>query len=127
MNSKTEPSGVGQRKAEVQVGNYQISRIQQLRESRAAFSDASLHLSPLATTVATTTSLSTVNSFVQVRAEQFLSRSTLEGFSEHEKLDLIIDGKHASTSDTTKDVSTSALEHGFDTLVRNDLAGGIQG
>ena len=39
-----------------------------------------------------------------------LAGSTLEGFAEHEKLDLIVDGEHTSTGDTTEDISTGTLE-----------------
>ena len=56
-----------------------------------------------------------------------LTRSTLEGLAEHEQLDLVVDGKHTGTSDTTENIGTSALEQRSDTLSGNDLATGIQG
>lgn len=57
----------------------------------------------------------------------FLTRSTLEGLAEHEQLDLVVDRKHTSTSDTTEDIGTSTLEQRSNTLSGNDLATGIHG
>lgn len=51
----------------------------------------------------------------------------LEGLAEHEELDLVVDGKHTSTSNTTEDVSTSTLEEGSDTLLGGNLFGSIEG
>ena len=39
-----------------------------------------------------------------------LTRSTLEGLAEHEQLDLVVDRKYTSTSDTTEDIGTGTLE-----------------
>jgi len=51
----------------------------------------------------------------------------LEGLAEHQDLQLIVDGEHTSTSNTTQDVSTRTLEQGADTLLGDDLATGIEG
>ena len=56
-----------------------------------------------------------------------LARSTLEGLAEHEQLDLVIDGEHTGTSDTTENVGTSTLEQRSNTLSSNNLATGIHG
>ena len=50
-----------------------------------------------------------------------------ELLAEHEELDLVVDGEHTSTSDTTEDVGTGTLEERLDTLLGDDLAGGIEG
>ena len=50
-----------------------------------------------------------------------LTRTALELLAEHEKLDLVVDGEHTSTGDTTKNVGTSALEERGDALLSNDL------
>ena len=55
------------------------------------------------------------------------SRSTLELLAEHEELNLIVDGEHTSTGDTTEDVGTGTLEERPDTLLGNDLATSIEG
>lgn len=49
----------------------------------------------------------------------------LELLSEEEELDLVVDGKDTSASNTTKDVSTSTLEEGLGTLLGDDLPEGI--
>jgi len=51
----------------------------------------------------------------------------LEGLAEHEELDLVVDGEHTSTGNTTEDVGTSTLEERLDTLLGDDLATGIHG
>jgi hypothetical protein len=56
-----------------------------------------------------------------------LTRTALEGLSEEEKLDLIIDGQHTGTGNTTENVGTSTLEERLDTLSGDDLASGIEG
>jgi len=56
-----------------------------------------------------------------------LTRSTLVGLTKHEELDLVIDGQHTGTSNTTEDVSTSSLEKGPDTLGSNDGPEGVEG
>lgn len=56
-----------------------------------------------------------------------LAGSTLEGLSEEEELELIVDGQHTSTGDTTENVGTSTLEQGLDTLLGDDLLEGIEG
>lgn len=74
-----------------------------------------------------TTFLDRCRSSVQERHRDFLTRSTLEGFSEHEELNLIVNGKYTGTSDTTEDIGTSTLKQRSDTFSSNDLASGIQG
>lgn len=56
-----------------------------------------------------------------------LAGTTLEGLSEEEELELIVDGQHTSTGDTTENVGTSTLEQGLDTLLGDDLAESIEG
>lgn len=56
-----------------------------------------------------------------------LAGTTLEGLSEEEELELIVDGQHTSTGDTTEDVGTSTLEQGLDALLGDDLAEGVEG
>ena len=60
-------------------------------------------------------------------ASHALTRAALEGLAEHEKLDLVVDGKHTGTSNTTEDVSASTLEEGSDTFSSNDLGESIEG
>lgn len=55
-----------------------------------------------------------------------LPRSTLEGFSEHQKLHLVIDRKHTGTGNTTQDIGTSTLEQRSNSLDSDNLASGIQ-
>ena len=59
--------------------------------------------------------------------QEVLTRSTLEGLAEHEQLNLVVDRKHTSTSDTTENVGTSTLEQRSNALSGNDLTTGIQG
>jgi hypothetical protein len=56
-----------------------------------------------------------------------LTRSTLELLAEEDELDLVVDGEHTSTGNTTEDVSTGTLEERLDTLSGDDLATGIEG
>ena len=56
-----------------------------------------------------------------------LAGTALEGLSEEEKLDLVVDGEHTSTGDTTENVGTSTLEERANTLSGDDLASGIDG
>lgn len=56
-----------------------------------------------------------------------LAGTTLEGLSEEQELELIVDGQHTSTGDTTENVGTSTLEQGLDTLLGDDLAESIEG
>ena len=56
-----------------------------------------------------------------------LAGTTLEGLSEEEELELIVDGQHTSTGDTTEDVGTGTLEQGLDALLGNDLAESVEG
>lgn len=56
-----------------------------------------------------------------------LAGTTLEGLSEEEELELIVDGQHTSTGDTTENVGTSTLEQGLDALLGNDLAESVEG
>ncbi len=62
-----------------------------------------------------------------VHRDGHLAGTTLEGLAEHEDLELIIDGEHTGTGDTTEDVGTSTLEQGLDTLLGNNLLEGIDG
>lgn len=55
-----------------------------------------------------------------------LTRSTLVGLSEHEKLNLVIDGQYTSSGNTTEDVSSSPLEERLDTLLGDDLLEGVE-
>jgi len=50
-----------------------------------------------------------------------------ELLAEHDQLDLVVDREYTSTGDTTENVGTSTLEERLDTLLGNDLAGGIEG
>lgn len=59
------------------------------------------------------------------------SRSTrlsclLELLAEEEKLDLVVDGKDTSTSNTTENVGTSTLEERVRAFGSSDLAGGVE-
>lgn len=63
---------------------------------------------------------------IQVSRLRYLTGSTLEGLSEEEDLELIVDGQDTSTGDTTENVGTSTLEERLDTLLGDDLAGGIE-
>lgn len=56
-----------------------------------------------------------------------LAGSTLEGLSEEEELELIVDGQHTSTGDTTQDVGASTLEQRLNTLLGDNLLEGIEG
>lgn len=55
-----------------------------------------------------------------------LAGAALEGLAEHQDLELVVDGQHTSTGDTTEDVGTGTLEEGLDTLLGNDLLEGIE-
>ena len=55
-----------------------------------------------------------------------LTRSTLEGLAEEQKLDLIVDGEHTSSGNTTENVGTGTLEQRPDTFSGNDLATSIE-
>jgi hypothetical protein len=55
-----------------------------------------------------------------------LAGTALEGFSEEEQLNLIVDGEHTGTGNTTENVGTSTLEEGSDTFSGEDLASGIE-
>lgn len=56
-----------------------------------------------------------------------LARSTLEGLAEHEELDLIVDGEHTGTGDTTENVGTRTLEERPDSFLGKDLTSSIHG
>ena len=62
-----------------------------------------------------------------VHRDGHLAGTTLEGLAEHEDLELIVDGEHTSTGNTTEDVGTSTLEQRLDTLLGNNLVEGIEG
>ena len=61
------------------------------------------------------------------RVRRRLAGAALEGLSEEEQLDLIVDGEHTSTCDTTEDIGTGTLEEGSDTFSSEDLARSIHG
>ena len=61
------------------------------------------------------------------RSEKRLAGTALEGLSEEEKLDLVVDGQHTSTGDTTENVGTSTLEERLETLLGDNLATSIHG
>jgi len=46
--------------------------------------------------------------------------------AEHDLLKLVVEGQHTSTSDTTENVGTSALEEGLGTLLGNDLRASVE-
>ena len=50
-----------------------------------------------------------------------------EGLAEEDDLELIVDGQDTSTGDTTENVGTSTLEERLDTLLGDDLSGGVHG
>jgi hypothetical protein len=50
-----------------------------------------------------------------------LSGTTLELLSEEDELDLIIDGQHTGTGNTTENVGSSTLEEGTDTFNSDNL------
>lgn len=56
-----------------------------------------------------------------------LTGTTLEGLSEHDELDLVVDGQDTSTGDTTKDVGTGTLEERLNSLSLDDLREGVHG
>lgn len=56
-----------------------------------------------------------------------LAGAALEGLAEEDDLELIVDRQDTSTGDTTEDVGTGTLEERLDTLLGDDLAGGIHG
>lgn len=62
-----------------------------------------------------------------VKEVRHLAGTTLEGLSEEEELELIVDGQHTSTGDTTENVGTGTLEERLDTLLGNNLLEGIDG
>lgn len=51
----------------------------------------------------------------------------LELLAEHQDLELVVDGQDTSTGDTTENVGTGTLEERLDTLLCDDLGGGIEG
>lgn len=53
--------------------------------------------------------------------------AALEGLSEKEELELIVDGQDTSTGDTTEDVGTGTLEERLNSLLGDDLAESIEG
>lgn len=59
--------------------------------------------------------------------KSLLARSSLEGLSKHEKLNLIVDREDTGTSDTAEDIGTSTLEERPNTFNGNNLAGSVQG
>ncbi len=63
---------------------------------------------------------------VFVQGVRCLAGTTLEGLSEHKHLELVVDGEHTSTGDTTQNVSAGTLEERLDTLLGDDLAEGVE-
>lgn len=61
------------------------------------------------------------------KVRERLAGTTLELLAEHQQLGLVVDGQDTSAGDTTQDVGTSTLEQRLDTLLGNDLAGGVHG
>ena len=55
-----------------------------------------------------------------------LTGTALEGLAEHQNLELVIDGQHTSTSDTTEDVGTGTLEERLNALLGDDLLEGVE-
>ena len=55
-----------------------------------------------------------------------LTRSTGVDLAEHDLLELVVEGEHTSTSNTTEDVGTSTLEERLGTLLGNDLRAGVE-
>jgi hypothetical protein len=55
-----------------------------------------------------------------------LTRSSAELLSKEDQLNLIVDGKNTSTSNTTKNVSSSSLEERLDTFSCNNLVESIE-
>lgn len=53
--------------------------------------------------------------------------STLEGLSEKDELELIVDGQDTSTGNTTENVGTSTVEQRLNTVLGDNLAGSIEG
>ena len=56
-----------------------------------------------------------------------LARATLELLAEEEELNLVVDGQHTGTCDTTQDIGTGTLEEGANTFSGNDLGECIDG
>jgi len=56
-----------------------------------------------------------------------LTGTSRELLSEHDQLNLIIDGEHTGTSYTTEDVGTSSLEERLGSLSGNNLLESIEG
>jgi len=56
-----------------------------------------------------------------------LTGTTLEFLAEEDQLDLIVEGKDTSTSDTTEDVGACTLEQRSYTFLGNDLLEGLEG
>jgi hypothetical protein len=54
------------------------------------------------------------------------ARHLLELLAEQDELDLVVDGEHTGTGNTTEDVGTSTLEERLNTLSGDDLAGSIE-
>lgn len=50
----------------------------------------------------------------------------LEGLAEDKDLELIVDGEHTGTGNTTEDVGTGTLEEGLGALLGDDLGEGIE-
>lgn len=63
--------------------------------------------------------------FVQWSRE--LTSRLLESLSEEEELELIVDGQHTSTGDTTENVGTGTLEERLNTLLGDDLGESVVG
>jgi len=55
-----------------------------------------------------------------------LSGTTLELLSEENKLDLVVDGQHTSTGNTTENVGSGTLEERADTFNSDNLLESIE-
>jgi hypothetical protein len=78
------------------------------------------------------TCFSTIGSNETLQCRASLSMAALAGaalelLAEEDQLDLVVDGEHTSTGDTTEDVGTGSLEQRLDTLVGHDLVEGVEG
>ena len=55
-----------------------------------------------------------------------LSRSTGVDLSEHELLELVVEGQDTSAGNTSEDVGSGTLEERLDTLLGNDLGSSVE-
>jgi hypothetical protein len=55
-----------------------------------------------------------------------LARSTGVDLAEHDLLELVVEGQHTSTSNTTENVGASTLEQRLGALLGDDLGPGVK-